>query len=232
MELEPFVADQIWLLAYRVRYFGMDFDARMTVLRLDGERILIHSPAPMEAATVEAIGRLGEVVGIIAPGSFHWFHVPAAQAAFPAAQVHICPGVEQRLPQLRADAVLGVEAPALWSGVLDQVPVLSTRWIQEVAFFHRPTRSLILTDLVEWVGDETPRVPSLMRVWWAVLRMWNKPRPAPEYQFGWGPRAEVRSQLEKILEWKAERAVIAHGDLVEADVELRLRDAWARVLKP
>lgn len=170
MELETFVADQIWLHSYPVHYFGMDFNARMTVLRLDGERLLLHSPSPMESATVDAIRRLGRVAGIIAPGSFHWFHLPAAREAFPDAEIHICPGVEKRVPALSGAAVLGEEPPALWSGVLDQVPVLSPRWIQEVVFLHRPTRTLVLTDLVEWIGDETPDVPRVMRLWWALFR--------------------------------------------------------------
>ena len=33
------------------------------------------------------------------------------------------------------------------------------------------------------------------------------------------------------LAWKAERCVLAHGDLIRDDVETRLRDAWARVLR-
>lgn len=231
MQLEAFVADQVWLLSYPVHYFGMDLTARMTVLRLDGERLLLHSPAPMDDATADAIRALGRVAAIVAPGSFHWIHVPAAQRAFPDAEVHICPGVEKRLPDLRADAVLGEKPPALWSEVLDQVPVLSPRWIQEVAFLHRPTRTLVLTDLVEWIGDETPDVPRMLRLWWALFRMWNRPKAAPEYQFGWGPRSSVRTQLERILAWQAERAVIAHGELIESDVEARLREAWGRVLR-
>ncbi len=106
MPLIPFVTDQIWVCGYPVHYFGMDFQARMTVLRLGGEHLLLHSPAPMEAETVDAIRALGRVKGIIAPGSFHWFHVSAAQEAFPDAEVHIFPGVEKRLPNLNDVSVL------------------------------------------------------------------------------------------------------------------------------
>lgn len=229
LELVPFVEDQVWLRSYPVHYFGMDLRARTTVLRLDRERLVLHSPGPMEGALVDAIRGLGQVAGIIAPGSFHWIHVPAAQEAFPDAEVHVCPGVEKRLPGLRPDGVLGETAPPLWAGILDQVPVLTPRWMQEVVFLHRPTRTLVLTDLVEWVGDQTPDVPRMLRFWWAVFRMWNRPRPAPEYQLGWGPRAAVRQQLDRILAWQAERAVLAHGDLIVSDVEARLRDAWAGV---
>ena len=42
--------------------------------------------------------------------------------------------------------------------------------MNEVVFFHRATRTLVLTDLVEWIGDQTPDVPLALRLWWA--RCW------------------------------------------------------------
>lgn len=60
--------------------------------------------------------------------------------------------------------------------------------------------------------------------------MWNRPRPAPEYQLGWRDKAAARESLERILAWDFERVVLAHGDCIEAAARARLREAWARPL--
>ena len=93
--------------------------------------------------------------------------------------------------ELRFDGLLGDRSPPDWADEIDQVLVRGTRFIVEVAFLHRDSRTLVLTDLVENIGDATPDASDrLLRFWWKfVFRMWNRPRPAPEYQLGWRDKA-------------------------------------------
>jgi hypothetical protein len=44
MRFEEYVADQIFLWRYRARYMGTRLDARMTVLRLNDNSLILHSP--------------------------------------------------------------------------------------------------------------------------------------------------------------------------------------------
>lgn len=62
--------------------------------------------------------------------------------------------------------------------------------------------------------------------------MWNNPKPAPEYQLGWGNRKIVKVALEKILDWDAERVILSHGENIEGQVNPTLGKAWKRVLNP
>jgi len=50
-----------------------------------------------------------------------------------------------------------------------------------------------------------------------LLRMWNHPKPAPEYQLGWSDQRAARMSLQRILQWDIERIILAHGDLVESN---------------
>lgn len=82
VELDP---GNIWLKAYPVHYAGLDFSARMTVVRLPCGGLFLHSPCEIDHATAELLTSLGPVRFIVAPGSYHYKHVASAQAAFPAA---------------------------------------------------------------------------------------------------------------------------------------------------
>ncbi len=233
MALIEFVPDQIWLQDYPIHYAGCDFDARMTVVRVSDSELLLHSPCEIDPATRESIARLGDVAYIVAPGSYHYFYVPSAQAAFPNADTYICPGVERKCPDLDFDWILGDRPPPAWAGVLDQVLVRGNKHIWEVAFLHRPSKTLLLVDLIENFTDETPHVNWVLKLWWkAVFHMWDNPKPAPEYQMGWKDREAARASLERILEWDFDRIVIAHGDLIETDARRTALEAWKTPLSP
>ena len=143
----------------------------------------------------------------------------------------ICPGVERKCPDLEFDWFLSDHPPDAWAAELDQVLVRGNRFIWEVAFFDRASRTLILTDLIENIGDQTEGTDWVLKLWWkAVTHMWDKPRPAPEYQMGWKDKAAAKRSLERILEWDFERIVIAHGDNIEAGAKAVARQAWAKPL--
>jgi hypothetical protein len=213
-----------------VRLAGTRFDARMTVIRLASGQLMLHSPCEITAPLAQEVAALGPVAHIVAPGNFHHLFVASAQAVFPAAKTWICPGVEKRQPGLRYDAVLGDMAPPDWAGEIDQVLVAGTRIMREVAMFHRASRTLILVDLIENFTDATPHTGGALKFWFkTVLRMWNNPRPAPEYRMGWG--AAAAQSLRRILAWNFERIVLSHGDCIERDAHKVAARAWRGVLE-
>ena len=60
--------------------------------------------------------------------------------------------------------------------------------------------------------------------------MWNHPKAAPEYQVGWGKKGLVKTGLNRIINWNAERVILAHGELIDGNVADVLRSAWIKVL--
>ncbi len=231
IEVRNYIAGQIWLCDYPVTYLGMKLYARMTVIRLHDGKLMLHSPCAIDDHLRGALGELGEVAHIVMPGTFHTLHVGSAQAAFPAAATFFCPGIERKRPELHFDLLLGDVAPPAWAGQLDQVVVRGSRWMSEVAFFHRPTKTLILVDLIEKFTDTTPHVDWKLKLWWKlVFRMWNTAKPAPEYQLGWHDKKAARASLQRILQWDFDRVIVAHGDLIEADSRQVVAKAWRKPL--
>jgi hypothetical protein len=159
-------------------------------------------------------------------------YVAKAQAAFPGAKTWICPGVERRRPRLEYDGRLGDVAPPDWSGEIDQVLVQGTRIMREVAMFHRASRTLILVDLIENFTDATPHTGGGLKFWFKyVFRMWNRPRPAPEYRMGWRDRRTAAKSLRRILAWDFQRIVVSHGDLIDRNAHEVAAVAWSEVLE-
>jgi len=227
LQLEEYIPGTIWLCRYPVSYMGTEFDARMTVIRLRDGKLMLHSPCAIDNQIKSALTALGSIAYLVAPGTYHFLHIASAQAAFPTAETFICPGVERKCPELEFDWLLGDTAPDGWRGQLDQVLVRGSRWIWEVAFFHRDTRTLILVDLVENFTDRTPDANWELKLWWkALFHMWNNPKPAPEYQWGWRDKPAARQSLRNILQWAFERVIVAHGDLIESDARQRVERAW------
>jgi len=100
-----------------------------------------------------------------------------------------------------------------------------------VAFFDRLSKTLILTDLLENIGEKSGAVSWQFKLWWKIVfHMWDNPKPAPEYQMGWKDKRAAKRSLERILGWDFDRIILSHGENIEADAKAILRKAWARPL--
>lgn len=228
--LRELVPGDIWLAEYGVRYAAMALRARTTVVRLRDGTLFAHSPCPIDAALKRQLGELGQVAHIVAPGTYHYFHVAAWKQAYPAAQVWLCPGLRAKRPDLPEGTELSDQAPDAWCDEMDQVVVRGNRVIREVLFCHRRSRTLIVTDSIEFYGDRSQNVPWLLRMWWLLFGMWNRPAPAPEYRFGWRDRQAARESLQRALYWDFDRIVLSHGDLIETDGHAQATRAWKALL--
>lgn len=188
---------------------------------------MLHSPCEIDADTKAEIESLGKVEFIVAPGNYHHLYVPSAQQAFPHAKTFICPGIEKKRRELVFNGILGDSPVPGWGDDFKQVLIRGNRIIWEIAFFHRESRTLILVDSLENFTDDTEVANWLLKLWFkCVFRMWNNPKPAPEYQMGWKDKEAAARSLRRILDWDFERIILAHGDLVEENAKETLLKAW------
>jgi hypothetical protein len=142
------------------------------------------------------------------------------------------PRIESRRPGLKYDGLLGDLAPADWAGEIDQVLMRGTRIMREVAMFHRSSRTLMLVDLIENFTDATPHTRIALKFWFKyVLRMWDSPRPAPEYRMGWSDRQAAAESLRRILGWDFQQIVLSHGDLIYDNAHAAAAAAWNGILE-
>lgn len=232
MLLDEYIAEQLWLKEYPVHYASCDFNSRMTVIKLRDGSIMLHSPCDIDQQLKDEIEALGRVAFIVAPGSYHYQHITSAQEAFPDAETFICPGIEHKCPEIDFDWILADRPDPRWENDFAQVLVRGTKYMWEVAFFHKASKTLVLVDLLENFTDQTSGTNWQLKFWWkAVFHMWNHPKPAPEYQLGWKDKTAAKKSLQRILEWDFVRIIMAHGDLIDSQSKETITNAWSTPLE-
>lgn len=209
--LEP-LADDVWTAARPLRFFGLEVGTRMTVVRLRSGGLFVHSPVALDGPMREAIDALGPVTAIVAPCLFHHLYVAAWATAYPKASVSACPGLEKKRKDVAWSRVLDDEPADEWKGDLEQVFFGALPMQNEVVFHHRPTKTLISSDLIFNLASH----PSgLTRAVSFLIGHW-KPGPTLLERVMVKDRVAARDQIGRIVAWGAERVVLAHGAIVES----------------
>ena len=218
------LADDVWVTERPQRFFGLPVGARMTVIRLSGGRLLLHSPLPLDAEIRAELDALGRVAYAVAPNRLHHLYAGDVVRAYPDARLWVAPGLPEKRPDLVHAGVLGDEAPVEWRGELEQAFFRGRPYENEVAFFHPATRTLILCDLAFNFG---PRDAWPTRVLMSLLRSYGKLGPSKLDPLLIRDRAAARASLDRILAWDFDRVIVAHGDVQESGGYPLIRDGYA-----
>ena len=218
------LADDVWVTERPQRFFGLPVGARMTVIRLSGGRLLLHSPLPLDAEIRAELDALGRVAYAVAPNRLHHLYAGDVVRAYPDARLWVAPGLPEKRPDLVHAGVLGDEAPVEWRGELEQAFFRGRPYENEVAFFHPATRTLILCDLAFNFG---PRDAWPTRVLMSLLRSYGKLGPSRLDPLLIRDRAAASASLERILAWDFDRVIVAHGDVQESGGYALMRDGYA-----
>ena len=96
--------------------------------------------------------------------------------------------------------------------------------MEEVVFFHRPSRTAIFCDLIQRHPEATGRgwKGLLMRLDGLVGEGGSTPR---EWRASFLRRKPARAARDRVLAWNPERLLIAHGDCAQRDAASIIRRA-------
>lgn len=230
------VADNVWIVDGPEIRFGLGlmkvpFPTRMTVVRLPDGGLWLHSPVAPDPELRARLSTLGPIRIILAPNTLHYWWLSDWAELFPDAAVFapltLSRTAKRKLP--RHDT-LDDKPPSLWAGTIDQL-VVSGGILTEIVFFHRPSRTLLLTDLIE--NFELSRVRSrwlglLLRIG-GVLDPDGKSPIDMRLSF-FRHRAGLRNAVRTMLAWQPERVILAHGRWYDRDGGQELRRAFRWVL--
>jgi hypothetical protein len=207
------------------------FPTRMTVARLPSGAIWIHSPVAWNDALGEAVAALGPVRHLVAPNTLHFSYIAEWLRRFPGARTYGVPGIDERARRpVGLDEVLGDAPPAAWEGAFDQLLVAGSV-LTEADFLHHASRTLILTDLIE--NFEPRRIRNFLVRWIVQFGGAADPDGKAPIDMQWsfrGRRARLRAAVDRMIGWRPERIVLAHGRCYERDAveELRRACRWVR----
>lgn len=224
--MRPFARD-IWIEdgPAVVAIAGFHYPTRMAVIRLSGGALFIWSPTALTPALRREIAALGTVGHIVAPNAMHHVFLPEWRRAFPGAMVHAAPGLRKKRPDIGFDADLGDAPHPDWEDAIDQVVVPGNVILREVVFFHAPSRTAIVADLLQqlppgWFSGWRARVAKL------DLMVGPEPSTPRKFRAAFTDRRAARGAVARMLAWPAEKLLMAHGAPVEADGQAVLRRAF------
>lgn len=187
----------------------------MTVLNLNGS-LLLHSPLDVDPKAVE---ELGEPRWVLAPNRFHHLHVgPWLERGL---EGFAAPGLSERRPDLDFAQVVDEECEPFGDEVL-MIPLRCFPLANEVVVLHRPSRTLIVTDLVFHFTPSTP--------WLTRSVLWSSgayPGPRVSIVEKLLTKREIaREELGRLLDLDFDRLIMSHGAPFETGGKDALREAY------
>ena len=228
MGLEAFVPETLWVAQIPLRTYGLELGTRMTICRLNSGDLWLHSPIKPDEELRQQIDSLGTVRFIVAPNRQHHFFIRDLIAAYPDALLFGSPDQPKKFPELPFDGVLGDKPEPGWSAEIDQVPIRGNLFHDEVVFFHRDSRTLIVADLCISGHPEQP--PFTRFVLW-LAGVYQKPGPLIDVKLAYLDKKAARSSSEKVMDWDFEQMILSHGHLVRSEAKKVFSRAYRFLLE-
>jgi hypothetical protein len=193
-----------------VPFLGFPYPTRMALVRLSDGGVWVWSPIALTPELESAVDSIGPLRHIVSPNKIHHLFLKDWAQRWPEARLHAPPGLARRRPDLRFDAELGEEPDPAWAVDIDQTIFRGSIAMTEVAFFHRPSRTAILCDLVQRHDPALMKglKGMVMRLDGLVGEHGSTPR---EWRASFLRRGAARRARAQVLAWDPERLVIAHG---------------------
>lgn len=220
-------AEGLWSVAAPNRFLGLELGTRMTVIRLPGGALWLHSVVAIDDLLADKIEALGPVRHIVLPNLYHHLYAADAIERWSAAKTFGPAAMRRKRPELRIDAELTETPDSTWCGELTPVHIDGSM-LDETVFVHGPTRTLITADLVENF-DTSPDLVTRLYLWAAGL----------QGRVGWSrflrrvyrDRPAAGRSLDRLLALDFDRVVLGHGRVLEYGGRAAVREAY-RWLEP
>lgn len=214
------IGTNIWTMdGPKIVFAGAPMNTRMTIVRLGNGNLWVHSPikySPEAAQAIESLG--GSVTALVAPNKFHHMFIGQWKEAHPSACVFAESTVQKKILFLQSAEELSDTAPDEYGDDIEQLVFAGNRFFQEVVFFHKESKTLILTDMMINLRAEgiklLPRL--LLRFEGAVFPNGGVTRL---YRLFTWDKVRARESVAKIRAWSPQTLTFCHGEPLSDPVD-------------
>jgi hypothetical protein len=221
------IATNLWVVEQPLKYFGLEVGTRMTLIRLNQDRLVIIAPIQLQDEMIDQINQLGNVSDIIAPNLYHHLFLNQCKQRYPNATVWAPSGLQDKCPDLLIDQILSEYAIQSFNGLealqvdgFNTFDVKGYMLLNEWVFFHAKSRTLIITDLAfHFDRQSSPSAQLISR----VLGGYQQLRPSLLEKIATRDKEQVHQSLQPILAWDFERVIMAHGSIIKQDGKRQLQ---------
>ncbi len=185
---------------------------RSTVIKT-AKGVVIISPIRFTDEQYRQIEELGPVTDLVAPSLLHHLHLPKTVQRFKSANIWGPEGCKEKLPEIKWNKIFGQDS---WphSDEIDLVTLKGMPGLNEVVFFDKATRSLIVTDLLfNMTHPKGWAAPIMLR----IVGTYKKFGVSRLTMSIVKDRTAFQNSVKSILNWNFDQIVMAHGDVVTSD---------------
>ncbi len=210
------IGNSIWLFEGEiVNFYGFPYPTRSIVIQLQNNDLWIWSPITLTQNLKDEISKLGRVRYLVSPNKIHHLYLQEWQNAYPDAALWGPETTIRKRKDLHFQEPLTDIPPPEWGNEIDQAWFRGSPALDEIVFFHRSSKTVIIADMSENLSDEF-----LHTYWGKWTRLIAKACKitvgygyAPlELRLTWFNRKPARKALAKLLAWNPEKVIMAHGE--------------------
>ncbi|PIE42944.1 MAG: hypothetical protein CSA50_07930 [Gammaproteobacteria bacterium] len=227
------IGEEIWIYeGGTVRFYGFPFPTRTTVVRLDDGDLWLHSPGQSNSDLRRELLAIGKVKHLVSPNKLHHLFLSEWINEYPDAISYAPPGLAKKRKDIEFSVELTEIARDEWAGDIASIIFRGSPAMQEVVFFHKRSRTLILADLIENFS------PGMLNGWQRTLAKFagilgpNGKTPIDwRVTFLFGSRKQAGESVLQMLDWQPDNIVLSHGDCVFGKGTEFLRSSFSWALK-
>lgn len=213
----------LWTVSIPHKFMGLHFGTRMTIVCQKNKNLILHSPIHLTDELKGELEQLGSVQHIIAPNLFHHLYVGEYVQEYSNARIHGAVGLANKRSDLSFHTELGSQSQDEWEGDLDQVMIEGMPKLNETAFFHRSSRTLICCDLVQNIQN----VQNLWtKLYLKINRINNRVGVSKIIKLTFQDRTMARKSLDQILTWDFGKIVMSHGEIIQSNGNKILKEIY------
>ncbi|MET0390654.1 MAG: DUF4336 domain-containing protein [Polyangiales bacterium] len=224
----------LYCIDHDLRFLGVCLGTRTSVVRLADGSVALHGPGPITPEDATAIDQLGEVSALIAPNLMHHLYLGAAQTRWPHAKLFAPERLQRKQPTLRIDTALsqGIASaplPEALSKTLEPLYVAGMPGLDEYAWLHAGSGTLILTDLA--FNIRAPQ-PLWTRLFLHANGGWDQLGPTRVLRSAIKNRAQARAGVTALLRHDFDRVIVAHGSVQDRGGRELLQQSYRWLIEP
>jgi Domain of unknown function (DUF4336) len=222
MPLVSIVPDALWHAQRPLKFGPLSLTTRMTVVRLRDGSLWVHSPILPTNDIVDQLHRIGEVRYVVAPNKSHHLFFLDFVNAFPTAKGFIAEGLDQKRPDLARFP--RVPRPAPWGSELEGFFIEGLPILNETAWFHRETGTLILTDLLFCFSSTNRGLTAFIS---KLLGVHGRLGMSRTMKLATKDKQALARTVAPLISLPLKRVIVAHDQIVEEEPAVKVARAFA-----
>lgn len=218
----------LWVNEVSFKLIGIDFGNRMTCVQLADNSFWLHSPTEFNHTTHQELNAKGQIKYLVTPSLMHNLFVMDWKKQDSSYQV-LSPSRAKRVqPDIHLDEIPEENICKLFNDEITCIPIKGIPALQEYAFIHHASKTLILTDLAFNFGND---VTGWTKFFLKIYGVYNKFGPTLTIRALINDKKAFCDSIEKIASREFDRIIMSHGRIIESNGNTVFKEAFGKYLE-